>query len=62
MEDVAGQISDVGRTDLYEAGVIMRDFWFYIQTVMYDMWQEYSPFIYAVLIVTGMVLILGMAI
>ena len=47
---------------MYEAGIIMRDFWFYIQTVMYDMWQEYSPFIYAVLIVTAMVLILGMAI
>ena len=39
----------------------MRDFWFYIQTIMYDLWQEYSPWIYAMLITVGLVLILGMA-
>ena len=40
----------------------MRDFWFYIQTIMYDLWQEYSPWIYAMLITVALVLILGMAI
>ena len=62
LEDVTRQISDVGRADLYETGVIMRDLFYYISTVVYDMWQDWSPWIYAVLIVTVMVLILGVAV
>jgi len=40
----------------------MRDLFYYISTVVYDMWQDWSPWIYAVLIVTVMVLILGVAV
>ncbi len=62
LEDVTRQISDVGRADLYEARIIMRDLFYYISTVMHDLWQDWSPWIYAVLITCGLVLIMSMAI
>ena len=58
LEDEARGLQGSRKKHLYEAGSITM--WMFLQYIK-DMWEDAIPWIYAVIIVTVTVLILGMA-